>query len=107
MKYGYARVSTDDQNPRPATRGTEEGRMPNRLHRWGSIGGNAVGHQPGVCCSATIRTRPRCFTASASCRMEVSVVTRPLPAAGGGSGCGCVDGGKNFSTRALAFFPEL
>jgi len=33
MKYGYARVSTDDQNRAFATRGVEESRMPNRFQR--------------------------------------------------------------------------
>src|SRR5579862_8905174 len=41
----------------------------------------AVRHQLGVCCSAARRERPRCFTSSASCRMEPSVTIRPLPAA--------------------------
>src|SRR2546430_2260593 len=40
MKYGYARVSTDDQNTGPATRGSEEGRMPNRVSGRGTIGGH-------------------------------------------------------------------
>jgi hypothetical protein len=29
VKYGYARVSTDDQTPCPATRRAEKGRMQN------------------------------------------------------------------------------
>src|SRR5882762_2582985 len=42
---------------------------------------NAVSHQRGDDCSAARRFRPRCFTSSASCRIDSCVIVRPSPRA--------------------------
>src|SRR5208282_636374 len=41
----------------------------------------AVGHQRGADSSAARRVRPRCFTSSASSRMDACVIWRPSPRA--------------------------
>src|SRR5215472_9262398 len=49
------------------------------------------------------RARPRCFTSSASSRMDGSVITRPSPRA---RGLGVVDRGQEFGAPALTLLPE-
>src|ERR1700674_5082080 len=41
--------------------------------------GEPVSHQRGVCCSASSRWRPRCFTSLASSRIDCCVTARPSP----------------------------
>src|SRR5713101_3538711 len=65
---------------------------------------DTVRHQREGDCSAARRARPRCFTSSASCRIDSCVIVRPPPAREGS--LPRVNRSENFRAGALPLFPQ-